>query len=47
MWLKAFRQGPLEWCWRCVTWLDVLPNAQRRLGTGTVVKSRASTTSPS
>jgi uncharacterized protein len=20
LWLRAFRQGPLEWLWRCATW---------------------------
>lgn len=25
VWLRAFRQGPLEWLWRCVTWREVAP----------------------
>ncbi|MCA1188444.1 MULTISPECIES: DUF418 domain-containing protein [unclassified Saccharopolyspora] len=24
-WLARFRQGPLEWAWRCFTWWDVQP----------------------
>ncbi len=25
LWLAHFRQGPLEWAWRCITWWQVLP----------------------
>jgi uncharacterized protein len=25
LWLRAFRQGPLEWAWRSVTWWQVAP----------------------
>ncbi|AQZ60396.1 uncharacterized membrane protein [[Actinomadura] parvosata subsp. kistnae] len=25
-WLSAFRYGPLEWIWRCLTWFRVVPN---------------------
>ncbi|MFS4505426.1 DUF418 domain-containing protein [Clavibacter sp. Sh2141] len=25
LWLRAFRQGPLEWLWRCATWGRWLP----------------------
>ncbi|MFW5420014.1 DUF418 domain-containing protein [Nocardiopsis sp. CNT-189] len=25
LWLRAFRYGPLEWAWRCVTWWQVVP----------------------
>ena len=26
LWLRRFRYGPLEWCWRCVTWWRYVPN---------------------
>ncbi|GAA3159627.1 hypothetical protein GCM10010466_58030 [Planomonospora alba] len=29
-WLARFRYGPLEWLWRCLTWLEPVPN--RRVG---------------
>ncbi|MCX2730798.1 DUF418 domain-containing protein [Saccharopolyspora sp. NFXS83] len=25
LWLAHFRQGPLEWAWRCATWWRILP----------------------
>ncbi|MFI0713316.1 DUF418 domain-containing protein [Streptomyces inhibens] len=25
LWLSAFRYGPLEWAWRCVTWWQLVP----------------------
>lgn len=25
LWLRAFRYGPLEWAWRCVTWWSIVP----------------------
>lgn len=25
LWLRAFRQGPLEWAWRTVTWWQIAP----------------------
>ncbi|GAB2682386.1 hypothetical protein GCM10027271_49910 [Saccharopolyspora gloriosae] len=25
LWLAHFRQGPLEWAWRCVTWWRIVP----------------------
>ncbi|WP_119726322.1 DUF418 domain-containing protein [Thermomonospora amylolytica] len=39
LWLRRFRQGPLEWVWRCLTWWRLLPNALpstggRTAGTG-------------
>jgi uncharacterized protein len=30
IWLRAFRYGPLEWAWRCLTWWAPVPN--RRVG---------------
>ena len=24
-WLRAFRYGPVEWVWRCLTWWQVAP----------------------
>ncbi|TQJ04636.1 DUF418 domain-containing protein [Amycolatopsis cihanbeyliensis] len=24
-WLRRYRYGPVEWLWRCATWLDVVP----------------------
>ncbi|QFG23570.1 DUF418 domain-containing protein [Actinomadura sp. WMMB 499] len=33
LWLRAFRYGPLEWAWRCVTYWRRLPiRARRELG---------------
>ncbi|GAA3750836.1 putative membrane protein YeiB [Spinactinospora alkalitolerans] len=29
LWLRAFRYGPLEWGWRCVTWWSIVPNRRR------------------
>ncbi|GGL51764.1 DUF418 domain-containing protein [Planomonospora parontospora] len=29
-WLARFRYGPLEWVWRCLTWMERVPN--RRIG---------------
>ncbi|MBG0830925.1 DUF418 domain-containing protein [Planomonospora sp. ID67723] len=29
-WLSRFRYGPLEWAWRCLTWMERVPN--RRIG---------------
>lgn len=29
-WLARFRYGPLEWAWRCLTWMEPVPN--RRIG---------------
>ncbi|MBG0818004.1 DUF418 domain-containing protein [Planomonospora sp. ID82291] len=29
-WLARFRYGPLEWVWRCLTWMERVPN--RRTG---------------
>ncbi|MFC4063258.1 DUF418 domain-containing protein [Planomonospora corallina] len=29
-WLARFRYGPLEWLWRCLTWMEAVPN--RRVG---------------
>lgn len=29
LWLRAFRYGPMEWIWRCLTWWEPVPN--RRL----------------
>lgn len=26
VWLSFFKMGPLEWCWRCLTYWRVLPN---------------------
>jgi uncharacterized protein len=30
MWLARFRYGPMEWVWRCLTWMERVPN--RRIG---------------
>jgi uncharacterized protein len=30
VWLRAFRQGPLEWLWRCATWGRWLPIRRER-----------------
>ncbi|MFC3982422.1 DUF418 domain-containing protein [Streptosporangium jomthongense] len=32
-WLRGHRYGPLEWGWRCLTWLERVPN--RRIGSRT------------
>ncbi|GAA3440574.1 hypothetical protein GCM10018955_00120 [Planomonospora venezuelensis] len=32
-WLARFRYGPLEWAWRCLTWMERVPN--RRIGSQT------------
>ncbi|MFG1750053.1 DUF418 domain-containing protein [Streptosporangium sandarakinum] len=26
LWLRRFRYGPAEWLWRCLTWLERVPN---------------------
>ncbi|WP_062429269.1 DUF418 domain-containing protein [Herbidospora daliensis] len=31
-WLSRFRYGPLEWVWRCLTWMRVVPNRQTVAG---------------
>lgn len=31
-WLSNFRYGPLEWVWRCLTWMEVVPNRQTGAG---------------
>lgn len=28
MWLERFRYGPLEWLWRCLTWMERVPNGR-------------------
>ncbi|MFF0308395.1 DUF418 domain-containing protein [Streptosporangium sp. NPDC004379] len=40
LWLRRFRYGPAEWLWRCLTWLERVPN--RRVGSqsSTVPSSR-------
>lgn len=25
LWMRAFRYGPFEWVWRCVTWWNIVP----------------------
>jgi uncharacterized protein len=30
MWLARFRYGPLEWAWRCLTWMERVPNRRIR-----------------
>ncbi|WP_271221190.1 DUF418 domain-containing protein [Streptosporangium carneum] len=30
MWLERFRYGPLEWAWRCLTWMERVPNSRIR-----------------
>lgn len=30
VWLRYFRQGPLEWLWRCATWCEMQPLRIRR-----------------
>jgi uncharacterized membrane protein YeiB len=27
-WLRRFRYGPVEWVWRCATWLTIVPMRQ-------------------
>jgi len=31
MWLARFRQGPLEWLWRCLSYRRLFPNRQKRV----------------
>ncbi|GAB1822421.1 DUF418 domain-containing protein [Herbidospora sp. RD11066] len=31
-WLSKFRYGPLEWVWRCLTWMELVPNGQTGAG---------------
>jgi uncharacterized protein len=35
LWLERYQAGPLEWLWRCVTYLRVMP-LRRREEVGTV-----------
>ncbi len=28
IWLDRFRYGPLEWAWRCLTWMERVPNSR-------------------
>ncbi|MDP9841334.1 DUF418 domain-containing protein [Streptosporangium lutulentum] len=30
MWLVRFKYGPLEWAWRCLTWMERVPNRRIR-----------------
>ena len=31
VWLRYFKYGPLEWCWRCLTNLQYIPNYKGKL----------------
>ena len=31
LWLRVYRQGPLEWCWGCITNGKLTPNMRKRL----------------
>lgn len=31
VWLRYFKYGPLEWCWRCITYLQYIPNRRSKL----------------
>lgn len=31
-WLSRYRYGPLEWVWRCLTWMKAVPNRQTVAG---------------
>ena len=31
VWLRYFKYGPLEWCWRCLTHLQYIPNRKGKL----------------
>ena len=36
LWLKAFRMGPMEWVWRCLTYARLLPIRRGVAGAGSI-----------